>query len=145
MIVNSIVLDMDARQAFAVVTRRISDWWPAERRHTGDPGSRIHLLASGRFYERASDGREVELGKVTHWSEARLIVLDFYIATGPEHPTEVEISFEESDGRTTVTVVHRPKPESAHLWHERSPRYSASWAIVLGALARRADGLRTIR
>jgi len=138
MIINSVVLDMDEPSAFAFVTSRISDWWPAERRHTGDSKSRIHLLASGRFYERANDGREVELGKVTLWDEPHLILLDFYIATGPDHPTEVEVRFETEGERTRVTVIHRPKPESAHLWDERAPRYATSWTIVLGALDRHA-------
>ncbi len=138
MIVNSVLLDMGVPRAFAFVTGRISDWWPAERRHTGDPSSRIFLLASGRFYERASDGREVDLGKVTLWNEPHAILLDFYIATGPDHPTEVEIRFEAQGEQTRVTVMHRRKPESAHLWDERSLRYATSWTIVLGALERHA-------
>lgn len=138
MITNSVLLDMEVPAAFAFVTGRISDWWPAERRHTGDTNSRIFLLASGRFYERASDGREVELGKVTLWTEPHVILLDFYIATGPEHPTEVEIRFEAEGTQTRFTFRHRPKPESAHLWDERSPRYAMSWSIVLAALSSHA-------
>ena len=136
MIINSVSLHMDLPTAFTFVTGRISEWWPPERRHSGDSNSRIHLLASGRFYERARDGREVELGKVTLWNEPHAIVLDFYIATGPNHPTEVEIRFEPEGAQTRVTVIHRPKPESAHLWDERSPRYAASWLIVLASLER---------
>ena len=106
---------------------------------SGDSNSRIFLLASGRFYERASDGREVELGKVTLWNEPHVILLDFYIATGPDHPTEVEMRFEAEGPQTRVTVLHRPKPESAHLWEDRSPRYAMSWSIVLASLARHAS------
>ena len=138
MIINSVLLDMDMPRAFALVTGRIDEWWPTDRRHTGDGSSTIFLLASGRFYERASDGREVELGKVTLWNDPHVILLDFYIATGPDHPTEVEIRFETEGERTRVTVIHRPQPESAHLWDERSPRYAASWSIVLAALERYA-------
>ena len=139
MIVNSVLLAMDAAQAFAFVTTRISEWWPPERRHTGDKNSSIFLLASGRFYERARDGREVELGKVTLWNEPHVIVLDFYIATGPDHPTQVEMRFETEGSRTRLTVTHRPKPESAHLWDERSPRYAASWSILLASLQHHAS------
>lgn len=138
MIVNSVLLAMDTAQAFAFVTTRISEWWPPERRHTGDKNSSIFLLASGRFYECASDGREVDLGKVTVWNEPHVIVLDFYIATGPDHPTEVEMRFEAEGSQTRLTVVHRPKPESAHLWDERSTRYATSWSIVLASLERHA-------
>ncbi|MDX2159453.1 MAG: hypothetical protein SFW09_23350 [Hyphomicrobiaceae bacterium] len=138
MIINSVLLDMDVSRAFALVTGRISEWWPAQRWHTGDKTSSIFLLASGRFFERAADGREVELGKVTLWNEPHVILLDFYIATGPDHPTEVEIRFEADAAATRVTVIHRPKPESAHLWDEGSPRYATSWAIVLASLERHA-------
>ncbi len=134
MIVKSILLDLDLPAAFALFTDRISAWWPPERRHSGDPASAIFLLPSGRFYERASDGREVELGKVTAWDAPRRILLDFYIATGPDHPTEVEITFAPEANATRVTVTHRAKPASTHLWPERAPRYAASWQIVLAAL-----------
>ncbi len=139
MIVQSVMVDMRAAEAFTFFAGRISEWWPADRRHTGDSRSRIFLEASGRFYERASNGREVELGKVTRWIEPQLIVIDFYIATGPDHPTEVEISFEEVGARTRVTVSHGPKPVSKHLWDERSPRYVASWQLVLAALVHHAS------
>lgn len=142
MIIDSVLLDMDVPRAFAFVTGRISEWWPAERRHTGDEASSIFLLASGRFYERARDGREVDLGKVTLWNEPNVIMLDFYIATGPEHPTEVEMRFEAEGAQTRFTVLHRPKPESAHLWDERSPRYATSWSIVLASLSQHAAGAK---
>ncbi len=134
MIVNSVLLHLDVPAAFALFTKRIGEWWPANRRHTRDPGSAILLLASGRFFERANDGQEVELGKVTTWAEPHRILLDFYIATGPDHPTEVEIRFEREGAGTRVTVTHRSKPQSAHLWEERSPKYAASWQNVLEAL-----------
>jgi Activator of Hsp90 ATPase homolog 1-like protein len=136
MIVNSVLLQLDVPAAFSLFTQRIGDWWPADRRHTTDPNSAIILLESGRFFERASDGQEVELGKVTTWKEPHRILLDFYIATGPDHPTEVEIRFEPEGNAARVTVTHRPKAESAHLWDARSPKYVASWRFVLEALVK---------
>ena len=79
--------------AFALFTEKIGEWWPPDRRHTEDPASEIFILESGRFYERARDGHEVELGCVRSWELPRRILLDFFIATGPENPTEVEITF----------------------------------------------------
>lgn len=138
MIINSVLLDMDLQRAFALVTCRVSEWWPEDLRHTGDRNSSIFLLASGRFYERAGDGREIDLGKVTLWNKPHVLVLDFYVATGPDHPTEVEIRFEAEEAATRVTVIHRPKPDSMQLWNERSPRYATSWSIVLASLERHA-------
>jgi hypothetical protein len=93
MMVKSVVLPLAPPVAFALFTQKIGHWWPADRRHTGDPASEIFLLQSGRFYERAGDGREVELGCVRFWEFPNRILLDFFIATGADKPTEVEITF----------------------------------------------------
>ena len=63
-VVKSVTLPLAPAAAFDLFTQRIAEWWPPDRRHTPDPRSEIFLLASGRFYERARDGREVELGLV---------------------------------------------------------------------------------
>ena len=135
MMVKSVVLPLSPAAAFELFTRKIGQWWPADRRHTQDPTSEIFLLESGRFYERARDGREVELGHVRSWDLPNRILLDFFIATGPDRPTEVEIAFTAREGGTQVTVVHRPKPASEALWTERAPRYERSWDVVLAALS----------
>jgi hypothetical protein len=138
MMVKSVMLPLAPLAAFELFTRRIGEWWPADRRHTRDPASEIFLLQSGRFYERARDGHEVELGQVRCWERPSRILLDFFIATGPDQPTEVEITFAGEESGTRVTVTHRPRPESEDLWAERAPRYARSWDIVLAALARAA-------
>lgn len=135
MIVKSVVLPLAPAAAFELFTQKIGEWWPADRRHTQDPTSEIFLLESGRFYERARDGREVELGCVRSWDLPNRILLDFFIATGPEKPTEVEITFAAQEGGTQVSVMHRPKPASEALWTERAPRYERSWDAVLAALS----------
>jgi hypothetical protein len=134
MMVKSVLLPLAPPAAFALFTQKITQWWPPDRRHTQDPASEIFLLPSGRFYERARDGREVELGCVRSWELPSRILLDFFVATGPDKPTEVEITFAARDGGTCVTVTHRPRPESEALWTERAPRYAQSWDIVLAAL-----------
>ena len=135
MMVKSVILPLAPIAAFELFTQKIGEWWPPERRHTQDPSSEIFLLETGRFYERARDGREVELGHVRSWEPRRRILLDFYIATGREKPTEVEIIFALEERGTRVTVTHRPKPESEDLWAERAPRYAQSWDLMLAALS----------
>jgi hypothetical protein len=139
MMVKSVVLPLPPGAAFELFTGRISEWWPPDRRHTQDPTSEIFLLPSGRFYERARGGHEVELGRVRSWDVPSRIVLDFFIATGPDKPTEVEITFAADTGGTRVTVTHRPTAASADLWAERAPRYERSWEVVLAALSRAAS------
>jgi hypothetical protein len=100
MIVKSVFLPLPRDAAFELFTQKIGQWWPADRRHTQDPASEIYLLASGRFYERARDGREVDLGRVRAWEFPERILLDFYVATGRDQPTEVEIAFAATAGGT---------------------------------------------
>ena len=63
MIIRSVLLPRLRADAFALFTKRASEWWPADRRHTRDPKSIITLTANGQFSERSSD-HEVQLGKV---------------------------------------------------------------------------------
>ena len=144
MIFKSVHLPLAPAAAFALVTDRIDEWWPAERRHSEQPGSQIFLLASGRFYERARDGREVELGFVRSWDRPRRILLDFFVATSAERPTEVEIAFVARGAGTEVTVRHRPKPSSEALWLEWAPRYARSWDSVLAALEVASSALSSV-
>ena len=136
MIEKSVLLACDITRAFALFTQRMTDWWPPERRHTGDAASAMLLEPTGRFCERASDGREIELGRVKVWEEPRRLVLDWYPGTDAEHPTEVEVQFEPEGNGTRVLVHHRAKPISAALFPLRAPRYEASWDRVLAALTR---------
>jgi hypothetical protein len=100
MIRKSVVLPLTPIAAFELFTQRIDAWWPADRRHFQDASSQIFMLQSGRFYERTWDGREVELGRVRTWDFPRQILLDFFVATGPENPTQVDITFSALDGST---------------------------------------------
>jgi len=135
MIKKSLLLALPPGDAFHLFTSRINEWWPPDNRHTSDPKSTLHLVESGRFFERASDGREVDLGRVLVWEASRRIVLDFYVATGPDHPTQVEVRFDADASGTRVTVTHGPKPESAAQWDDRASRYERAWQRVFTSLA----------
>jgi uncharacterized protein YndB with AHSA1/START domain len=143
MIEKSVVIPCSTERAFAIFTEEISAWWPPERRHTQDPSSAMFLLPSGRFYERAGDGREVELGRVRAWEPPSRLLLDFYPGTDADHPTEVEVLFaaEGDASATRITVHHRPTPESQTLYESRAPRFVASWDLCLPALARHVAAL----
>ena len=89
------------------------------------------MLASGRFWERATNGREVELGRVTTWEPPQRVILDFYPGTDAEHPTEVVVTFAAEGSGTRVLVEHGPKPESAELWAAGAPGFERAWNLVL--------------
>jgi uncharacterized protein YndB with AHSA1/START domain len=134
-ITKSVLLACGPARAFDLFTNRISEWWPPERRHTGDPKSTITLSESGRFFERGGSGAEVELGAVISWEAPARIVLDWYPGTDKEHPTRVEIRFLVEGEGTRIIVEHGPTAASEDLFPVRAPRYEASWSLVLGALS----------
>jgi uncharacterized protein YndB with AHSA1/START domain len=136
---RSVLLPCGQAAAFGLFTERASEWWPPSRRHTGDAESAVLLSPGGRFWERARDGHEVELGRVLEWEAPARLVLDFYPGTDADHPTRAVISFEPVDDGTLVRVQHGPTPASAGaLWLERSPAFERSWATVLESLHRAA-------
>ena len=139
MIEKSAFLVCAPAQAFTLFTERASEWWPEPLRHTADPRSEIRMRADGRFWERAADGHEVELGRVLVWEPSERLVLDFYPGTDALHPTEVVVRFAAQDGGTRVDVVHRPKPESAERWAEGAPGFERAWELVLAAIRETAD------
>ncbi|HEX7440617.1 MAG TPA: SRPBCC domain-containing protein, partial [Caldimonas sp.] len=116
MIVKSVVLACHPERAFALFHEHAGLWWPAERRHTQDAASEIRIEASGRFFERASDGTEAELGVVRQFEPARRLVLDWYPGTGSANPTQVEIRFEAFGAGTRVTVRHGPGAAGADVF-----------------------------
>lgn len=141
MIHKSVLLPCAPGRAFALFTDRVSDWWPADRRHTRDPRSELFLTASGRFWERARDGHEVDLGRVRVWEPPHRLILDFYVGTDAAHPTEVEVSFTAEGAGTRVAVTHRPTARSEALWKQRAAKFERSWEVVLAALAAGAESL----
>lgn len=78
MIDRSVLLPLLLDEAFALFTVQIGQWWPQDRRHLNDPHSQLFLLESGRFFERASNGTELDLGRVRLWQAPHRIVLDFF-------------------------------------------------------------------
>jgi uncharacterized protein YndB with AHSA1/START domain len=93
------------------------------------------MEASGRLFERANDGTEVELGVVRHFETSSRVLLDWYPGTSPENPTQVEVTFEAVDGGTRVTVRHGPGSAGPATFERNVPAYDRSWAAVLAAVA----------
>jgi uncharacterized protein YndB with AHSA1/START domain len=139
MIKKSVVLPCRPERAFALFTEHAGEWWPAGRRHTTDTASAICIEATGRFFERAHDGAEVELGVVQLFEPARRLVLDWYPGTGRTNPTQVDVRFEAVAEGTRVTVTHGPGAAGADLFGRNAAAYDRSWELVLTALASQGE------
>jgi uncharacterized protein YndB with AHSA1/START domain len=134
MIYKSVVLRCDPARAFALFTEHAGDWWPADRRHTGDVESTIRIEASGRFFERASDGSEVDLGVVRLFQPPERLVLDWYPGTGHNDPTRVDVRFQADEHGTRVSVTHDAGATTPERFAGNAPAYARSWDSVLACL-----------
>jgi uncharacterized protein YndB with AHSA1/START domain len=134
MIEKWVLLRCSPEAAFKLFTDRVSDWWPPSHRLTKDAESQLFLGPDGRFWERAGDGREMELGRVLRWEPPFRLTLDFYLGSSVARPTFVEVTFTAEGDGTRVTVHHRANPQSEELWALRAPVFEKSWDAVLAAL-----------
>jgi uncharacterized protein YndB with AHSA1/START domain len=128
--------------AFDVFTRQVDLWWPPGHRRFEE--SHIHLepVGGGRFLERASNGAEVELGKVVTCDPPNAITYTWNPGKGAG-PTLVSVRFAADQVGTLVEITHSEGDSAlSELWKERVALFNRGWDIVLpafGAFADRAD------
>jgi uncharacterized protein YndB with AHSA1/START domain len=139
MIVKTVELSCEPERAFHLFTERAGEWWPSDRRHTEDDASTIRIEREGRFYERAADGTEVQLGRVRRFEPPHRLALDWFPGTGSAHPTFVEVEFEPVAGGTRVTVTHGAGAAPTATFDANARGYERSWLLVLNALAGAAE------
>jgi uncharacterized protein YndB with AHSA1/START domain len=132
---KTLLLRCRPARAFELLTEEAGAWWPPDRRHTKDPNSVIKIERGGRFYERSSDGTEVELGVVREFSPPHRLVLDWYPGTGPNEPTHVEIVLWAEGAGTRVQLTHKAGPRSAESYVKKAAAYERSWNLVFEAWA----------
>jgi uncharacterized protein YndB with AHSA1/START domain len=84
-----------AEHAFATWTERFGAWWPRGHTATGETGTQVVLEPrdGGRIYERTSDGREVEWGRITAWEPPARLAYRWHIRRPAHEATDVEIRF----------------------------------------------------
>ncbi len=111
---RSVTVKAPPARAFEVFTASIGRWWPKSH-HIGpvDPETVIiEPREGGRWFERAPDGAECEVGKVLVWDPPARLVLAWQLTADwrydPDLLTEVEVRFlPDADGATRVELEHR--------------------------------------
>ena len=95
--------------AFAVWTRDIDRWWPADHTVTGTNDLLVVLepRPGGRIYERTPHGIEHDWGEVTRWEPPRRLGYLWHLRRDRAEATEVDITFADAgEGRTRVEIAH---------------------------------------
>ena len=133
-ITKSIVIRQDVARTFQLWTEQIAQWWPATHSYSGELDTQVYIegKVGGRFFERTSDNREYDWGEVLSWNPPNHFSYTWYLGTGKELPTQVEVSFIElPDNQTEVHIQHSGPTLIGEIRWQRSVHYRASWEVVL--------------
>jgi uncharacterized protein YndB with AHSA1/START domain len=133
---KTIVVRCDLETAFRTWTERIDAWWPKGHSRSGDPRTTVVLehCQGGRLYERTPEGVEHAWGKVIVWDPPRYLVYHWYLGSGAEQPTRVEVRFSsQPNGDTRVELIHQGPELIGELWPRTSAVFDTAWGHVLAA------------
>jgi uncharacterized protein YndB with AHSA1/START domain len=111
---RSVTVAAPPAKAFEVFTARIGAWWPRSH-HIGAVEPETVIIEpreGGRWFERAPDGTECDVGKVLIWDPPGRLVLAWQLTAewkfDADLITEVELCFTaEGQGSTRVDLEHR--------------------------------------
>ena len=134
-VAKTITVKRDLTATFRLWTEQTALWWPAATHSmSGDPQTVVQMesFVGGRFFERASDGREFEWGTVLVWEPPHRLSHTWYMGTGAERPTRVDISFTLLDETTTrIDIEHRGPELIGERWKVVSKIFPGAWDAVL--------------
>ena len=128
--------------AFRIWTERINEWWPKGHSRSGNPSITVFLECrmGGQIYERTPDGVEHTWGRITEWDPPRHFAYHWYLGSGAEQPTWVDVHFvAHGTGSTRVNVSHRGPELIGDLGPRNRAIYDAAWEQLLPAYRAACD------
>lgn len=130
-------IERDVVTTFELWAQQVHAWWPRKHTLSGDPQTHVCIEGAigGRFYERASDGKEYEWGRVFAWEPPHRIAFTWYLGSTPALPTQVEVQFTAIDAETTrIDLEHRGPEFIGDLWERRVQIFQGAWYTILQAV-----------
>ena len=124
--------------AFAVFTQQIGAWWPVGDHSVHGDDASVAFVEPGvgaRIVESKEGADDAVWGTVTRWEPGELIAFTWHPGMEPMMASQVTVAFEETDGRTLVTLVHTGWEVFGERAVEARANYESGWAVVLGAYA----------
>jgi DNA-binding transcriptional ArsR family regulator len=115
-VLKSVVVPLPLVEAFALFIQQ-DRWWPVATHHLAEPHGETVVLEpfeGGRWFERGSDGREQEWGRVLVWRPPHQLVLSWLMSSDwtpepdPAKASEIDVRFlAEAPDRTRLEFEHR--------------------------------------
>jgi len=136
---ESVQVDCPVEEAFVLFTARMGEWWPLDKAsYGGDRAKDIFLepRVGGRFFERFTDGDELQVGSVVACEPPRRITFTWRTADW-EGETEVEVTFTPQHEGTRVDLSHRGFERLGPLGPDVAAKFRAGWPGVMQAFVQR--------
>jgi uncharacterized protein YndB with AHSA1/START domain len=133
-------VDCTVQEAFVLFTTRMGEWWPLHlASYGGGRANEIFLepRVGGRFFERFTDGDELQVGSVVACEPPRRITFTWKTADW-EGETEVEVTFTPQKEGTRVDLEHRGFERLGAIGPDIAAKFRGGWPDVLETYARRA-------
>jgi hypothetical protein len=133
---KTIIVRCGVDTAFRTWTEQINAWWPKGHSRSANPSTTVFLerRVGGRIYERTPEGVEHEWGEVTVWDPPDHFAYHWFLGSGSERPTRVDVHFiAHGDRSTRVDVRHQGPEFIGELWSRTSAVFDAAWDALLPA------------
>ena len=126
-------VDCTVDHAFAVWTRRIAQWWPADHTVSAEDDLEVVLEGrlGGRIFERRSNGLEHDWGAVTIWEPPTRLGYTWHLKRDRSDATDVEIRFLATGSTTRVEIEHRGWERLGAAGQDWRDRNRGGWATLL--------------
>lgn len=147
---HAVTVGLEPAEAFDLFTAGMGTWWPVEdysravSEFAADDVSVERLefepRLRGSIFEYMSDGRILPWAQVIAWEPPRRVVMAWRPHALPEPPTELEVTFEPTDGGTVVEVEHRGWDRLSEAFRDAMyPIYVRGWPPTLARLVTAAN------
>lgn len=139
--IQRFIIPVSAERAFDRFVNRFHSWWPKEYSWAADGLETIAIepKVDGRCYERGPHGFECDWGRVLEFDPPKRLLFTWQIGPdrvpqpNPENASEIEVTFNEKNGQTGITFIHRhfeKHGEGAEGYRE-SMGSSMGWPYIL--------------
>lgn len=131
----SVVVKAPLEEAFELFTSRMGEWWPLDvASYGGDRARQIFLepRVGGRFFERFTDGDELQVGSVIACQPPRLISFTWVTADWLGE-TVVDVRFSPEAAGTRVDLSHHGFERIGPVGPDVAAKFRNGWPRVLRA------------
>ena len=132
---REVLVDADRDLAFSVFTDRIGSWWPLGGHSVHGEGGSVRFVDPGvgaRIVESKEGAEDSVWGTVTRWEPGSLIAFTWHPGQGDAAASRVTVTFEDTDGKTLVTLEHAGWEIFGDQAAQARQEYDHGWAVVLG-------------